>query len=56
VHPLGAIVGHVFAEETPEVAVAENGDVIKELTPAGTDPSFGERVPPGRTCDALSRI
>jgi hypothetical protein len=55
VHPLGAIVGHVFAEETREAAVAENDDVSKELAPTGADPSSGERVLPGGTCDAHRR-
>jgi hypothetical protein len=47
VNPLSVVVGHVVAQKPPEVTFAEDDDVIQKLTPAGSDPSFGERVLPG---------
>ena len=45
--PLSVVVGHVVAQKPPVVTFAEDDDVIQKLTPAGSDPSFGERILPG---------
>jgi len=46
VEPFAVVVGDVAREKPPDVAVADNDDVIEELVPTGSHPSLGERVLP----------
>jgi hypothetical protein len=44
VEPLGAVVGNVTSEQTPEMEFAKDDHVIEKLSSAGSDPSLGDRV------------
>ncbi len=41
VYPLGVVVGDVVREKPPEVALAENDQVMQDLAPTGSHPPLG---------------
>ena len=42
------VIGHVFANEPPQVALTERNDMVEKLSPAASDPPLGDSILPGR--------
>ena len=48
VNPVFMVVGHVIADEPPQMAFIQCNDMIEKLAAAASDPAFRDPVLPGR--------